>query len=87
MDETDAATGRVLHSIDLDGGPATDLGPLPDGLGLQAAPAQIDSAIRLPTGWVLLAPDGRIPSDGRSADARLRHVPDGVTVPLAEATR
>jgi hypothetical protein len=85
--ETDAATGRVLHAIDLDGGPAMDLGPLPDGLGLQASPAQMGAATRLPTGWVLLAPNGRMPSDGRSVDARLRHVPDGVTVPLDEATR
>jgi hypothetical protein len=87
VDETDVDAGRVLHAIDLDGGAATDLGPVPDGLGLQASPAQMGAATRLPTGWVLLAPDGRLPSDGNSADARLRHIPDGATVPLAEATR
>ena len=87
VDETDVDTGRVLHSVALDGGPVTDLGPIPDGLGLQASPAQVDAATRLPTGWVLLAPDGRMPSDGQSPGARLRHIPDGVTVPLAEATR
>ncbi len=66
---------------------ATDLGPVPDGLGLQASPAQADAATHLPIGWVLLAPDGRMPSDGQPSSARLRRIPDGMTVPLAEATR
>jgi hypothetical protein len=78
---------RVLRSVRIGGGDAVDLGPLPDGLALAAGAAVAGSATELSAGWVLLAPDGRLPADGSSAASRLRHVPDGATVPLAEATR
>ncbi len=87
VDEVPLAAGRGLRSVPLDGGGSTDLGPIDDGLDLQAAPFQADAATRVPDGWVLLVPDGRMPPDGRSSAARLRRVPDGMTVSLAEAAR
>jgi hypothetical protein len=87
VDEVDSSGRGALQAVSLDGGPATDLGPIPDGLDLQASAVQMDAATRLPTGWVLLAPEGRMPPDGHLTDVRLRHIPDGVTVPLAEAIR
>ena len=44
-------------------------------------------ATRLPAGWVLLAPDGRLPADASTHRPQLRHIPDGTTVPLDEALR
>ena len=41
----------------------------------------------LPPGWVLLAPDGRLPSDPTAPRPILRHLPDGLAVPLDEAVR
>jgi hypothetical protein len=85
--EVGLVAGSGLRSVALDGGRSTDLGPIPDGLDLQTSSVQANAATRLPAGWVLLAPDGRLPADGRSDDPRLRHIPDGATVPLAEAIR
>ena len=45
------------------------------------------SGLRLPPGWVLLAPDGRLPLDRRGSPTDLRHVPDGRSVPLDEVSR
>lgn len=80
-------SGRALRSIPLDGGASTDLGPLPDGLDLHAASTRADAATRIPAGWVLLAPDGRIPADRSAVRPHLRHIPDGVTVQLDEVAR
>lgn len=80
-------SGRALRSVRLDGGAPSDLGPLPDGMDLHATPTRADAATRLPRGWVLLAPDGRIPADRSAVRPQLRHIPDGVTVPLDEVTR
>jgi hypothetical protein len=81
--------GWRLRSVALDGGAATDLGPLAGGLRLHPAPISVEAATRVPFGWVLLAPDGRIPAPGSAASLRpqLRHIPDGVTVPLDEVAR
>jgi hypothetical protein len=87
VDEIPINAGRSLSSVPLAGGDAVDLGPIADGLSLAAAPVFADSATELPTGWVLLAPDGRMPADGSASLSRLRHIPDGATVPLAEAAR
>lgn len=84
--EDQRATGRNLRATEIDGSRSADLGTIPDGLGLLAPPDRT-AATRLPDGWVLLAPDGRLPSDGRPAGSQLRHIPDGATVPLDEATR
>ena len=80
-------SGRALRSVPLDGGLPTDLGPLPDGLELHAAPTRADAATRIPAGWVLLAPDGRMSADRSAHRLFLRQIPDGVTVPLDEVAR
>lgn len=85
--EQGTPSGRALRSIPLDGGVPTDLGPLPGGLELHATSTRADAATRIPAGWVLLAPDGRIPADRSAVRPQLRHIPDGVTVPLDEVTR
>lgn len=82
--EHGAPEGRALRSVPLDGGIPADLGALPDGLDLHAASTRGDAATRVPAGWVLLAPDGRMPADRSAARPLLRHVPDGVTLPLDE---
>ena len=88
VDETAAATGRVLRSVAARRRRRrSDLGPIPDGLGLGLGPQRSAAATRLPTGWVLLAPDGRLPADGRRSASTLRHIPDGMAVPLDEAIR
>lgn len=85
--ETWAGNSRVLRSVALDGAAGTDLGSLPDGLGLHPAAVHAGAAIRLPPGWILLAPNGRLPADRATHRSQLRHIPDGLTVPLDEATR
>ena len=85
--EQETATGRVLRSILLDGSVPLDLGPLPDGLELHATSSRTDAATRIPAGWVLLAPDGRLPADRSAHRPQIRHIPDGITVTLDEAAR
>ena len=85
--EVGATTGRGLRAVTLDGRTAVDLGPVPDGLRLHPSAIRADAATRLPPGWVLLAPDGRMPADGAPDRPQLRHVPDGSTIPLDEALR
>lgn len=85
--EVGATTGRGLRAVALDGRTAVDLGPVPDGLRLHPSAVRADAATRLPPGWVLLAPDGRMPADGAPDRPQLRHVPDGSTIPLDEALR
>jgi len=80
-------SGVSLRSVALDGSAAGDLGRLPDGLRLQAIPAIADAATRVPAGWVLVTPDGRLWPSGPSAQTQLRHVPDGTSVQLEEASR
>ncbi len=79
--------GVALRSVALDGSAAGDLGRLPDGLRLQPIPAMAGAATRVPSGWVLVTPDGRLPSSGPSAQTQLRHVPDGASVQLEEVAR
>ena len=85
--EIPSATGHGLRSVALDGGQAVDLAPIPDDLRLLPSSTRAQAATRLPAGWVLMTPDGRLPPDGRSGHPQLRHIPDGVTVPLDEAAR
>ncbi|OGO56714.1 MAG: hypothetical protein A2Z32_01195 [Chloroflexi bacterium RBG_16_69_14] len=85
--ETWDGTSRGLYSVALDGAARADLGSLPERLGLHPSAIQAGSATRLPLGWILLAPEGRLPADHTSPRPQLRHVPDGMTVPLDEATR
>lgn len=79
--------GVALRAVALDGSSAGDLGRLPDGLRLHAMPGVAEAAIRVPSGWVLLGPDGRLPSSGPTAQTQLRHVPDGTTVGFDEVSR
>ena len=85
--EARLGAGPGLRSVALDTGDASDLGPIPDDLRLHPSPTQAGSATRVPRGWVLLAPDGRMPADGRSGRPEFRRIPDGSTVPLDEAAR
>lgn len=86
--EQRTATGRRLQARSLDDGQRSiDLGVVPDDLRLEAAAASAGAATALPPGWVLLAPDGRIPSDPAALRPILRHLPDGLTVPFDEALR
>ena len=85
--EAVADSGPRLYVVGLDGGSASDLGPLPAGLRVQAALDGAGSATRLPIDWILLAPDGRPPIDGEALRPVLRHLPDGATVQLDEVVR
>ncbi len=80
-------SGRGLRSVALDGSAVMDVGAIPDGLSLHPSTIQADSGTRLPRGWILLAPEGRLPVDHVSARPQIRRIPDGMTVPLDEASR
>ena len=73
--------------MSLDGAAASDLGPIPDGLGLGLGPARSAAATRLPDGWVLLDRRRPRPPTGTAVRQQLRRIPDGMTVPLDEAMR
>lgn len=77
----------ALRAIALDRSSATDVGRLPHGLRLHAAPGIADAATRVPPGWVTLGPEGRLPPDGPNGQTKLRHIPDGITVQLDEVAR
>ncbi len=79
--------GLALRSIALDGSSVVELGRLSDGLRLHPTVDRAEAATRLPSGWALLAVDGRIPADGPANRTELRHVPDGTAVQLDEVTR
>ena len=85
--EVVAGNERRLLSVPLDGLLALDLGIIPDELRLHPSAVRADAATVLPAGWILLAPEGRLPADASSDRPQLRHVPDGSTVPLGEALR
>ncbi len=85
--ETAAGAGRRLRAIAADGSIATDLGAIPDGLALGGTGGDSDGGLRLPSGWVLLAPDGRLPLDSVDPRLTLRQVRDGRAVRLDEVPR
>lgn len=80
-------TGVALRSVALDGSGASDVGAVQDGLRLHAPDGSAEAATRVPPGWVLLSPDGRLPASGPDARTELRHVPDGEAVQLEEVAR
>jgi hypothetical protein len=82
--EVDGIDGRRLRAVASDGSGATVLGPIPAGLGLGPVGSGRGSGLRLPPGWVLLAPDGRLSLDAVDARLILRRVPDGRSVRLDE---
>jgi hypothetical protein len=85
--EATTPNGRRLRSIDLADRIEADLGPLPDGLTIHPTPAVTGSAMRLPAGWVLLTPEGRLPLAQSEARPLLRRIGDGSTVPFDEVMR
>jgi hypothetical protein len=86
----------VVHEVDPDGGVIRAVGPdgrgpelLPfatDGRRLIGGPGRSSGAAEHGRDWVLVGPDGRLRVEG-PVPAVLRHVPDGLTVPLGEVTR
>jgi hypothetical protein len=85
--EVGAETGRSLRAVGIDGSSPVDLGQVPAGLRLHPSAIRAEAATRLPPGWVLLAPDGRLTADTTAPRPQLRHVPDGMAVPFDEALR
>ena len=81
------ASGIGLRSVALDGSASADLGRLADGLRLQPDARLAEAATRVPTGFVLVTPEGRIGAGGPGQQTLLRHVPDGASVQLQEAIR
>ncbi|HEX5149058.1 MAG TPA: hypothetical protein VFW02_08255 [Candidatus Limnocylindrales bacterium] len=85
--EVAAESGFKLHAVALDGSAAADVGTILTGVRLQPAAPAATSGTRIPIGWVLLGPDGRIPDNGPGDQTQLRHVPDGTTVQLDEVAQ
>jgi hypothetical protein len=87
--ESGGGAGRRLRSVAPDGRRATDLGAIPTGLRLAPEGSAVGSGADLPSDWVLLSPDGRLPIEPATAspDLTLRHVPDGRSVHPQEVTR
>ena len=78
--------GTSLVTVPLDGSEGRDLGALPAGLSLHMDAHRSADGMDTPTGWVLLAPEGRMPIHPGAAPL-LRHVPDGRTVAVDEVPR
>jgi len=85
--ETRPGPGAGLSSIPLEGGPSSGLSAAPNDTRLVAPSFGAGSATRLPPGWILLTPDGRVPIDRADRRPLLRRLTDGATVPLDEAIR
>jgi hypothetical protein len=85
--EVAAGNALALRSVRLDGSDDTGLGALAGDQRLQPAPAVANAGTRVPPGWVVLEPDGRLPEAGPGAETKLRHVPDGATVQLDEVAQ
>jgi hypothetical protein len=85
--EVVAANGISLRSVRLDGSAGEDLGQLTSDQRLQPPAAVANAATRVPSGWVVIEPDGRLPEAGPGAETKLRHVPDGTTVQLDEVAQ
>ena len=79
--------GARLRSVAFDGSSTADLGRLPDGLRLHGSSSAAEAATQLPSEWVLLSPEGRLPDTGPYGQTLLRHVSDGTTVQLDEVAR
>lgn len=77
----------TLRAVPLDSTPARDLGSAPDGLGLQSGGMSAAAGFAVPFGWILLAPEGRMPLTSGAPSPILRHVLDGRTAAVDEVTR
>jgi hypothetical protein len=80
-------SGVTLRSVAFDGSSATDLGRLPDGPRLIPSTRASGATTRVPSGWIVLGPDGGMPGSGPSAQTQLRQISDGTTVQLDEVAR
>jgi hypothetical protein len=79
--------GPTLHSVALDGSHDLDIGPLPAGFDLLADVSRAGAGVRVPPGWVVLAPRGRLPVDRAEPAPILRQVLDGRSATLGEVLR
>jgi hypothetical protein len=90
-----AAGDRLVHAVDVGGGPALrslaidgshgiGLGPIPAGFDLLTGASRALAGVASPPGWAVLAPEGRMPRDGAAPDATLRQVLDGRSAALGE---
>ncbi len=76
--------GATVHLFRPDGRSVGRLTP-PRGQRLIGGAGWVGGAAEPPPGWILFAPDGRVPVEGSSVIAR--HVHDGRTVTLDEVSR
>jgi hypothetical protein len=76
--------GGHLRTVRIDGSDATDFGSAPAGLDVVGPDSMSGSRMRIPPGWVLLGPDGRLPDDRTTLRPQLRRIQDGTTVQLDE---
>jgi hypothetical protein len=74
---------RQVVALDLDDDTGLALGSAEGGLDL-VTPLDAASGMRVPSGWILLGPDGRLPDDQTPVRPRLRRISDGLTVGLDE---
>ena len=80
----------ALRTVRLDGTKGRDLGAIPAGLSLHMDANRSADGLDAPFGWVLLAPEGRMPATSAApagAAPLLRHVLDGRTAAVDEVTR
>jgi len=80
--ETVDRGARRMAALDLDDHNGVLIGS-DDGLDL-VTPLDAGSGMRVPPGWVLFGPDGRLPGDKTTIRPRLTRVSDGLTVVLDE---
>jgi len=80
-------TGLELRSVGFDGSSLGSLGPLDNDVRLQPSATVSESGTRVPAGWVVLGPDGRLPDTGPDAETQLRRISDGTTVQLDEVVQ
>jgi hypothetical protein len=76
--------GGRLRALRIDGSDAIELGSEPAGLQVVGPGSVAGSGMRVPPGWILLGPDGRLPDDRTTARPQLRRIQDGTTVQLDE---
>lgn len=79
-------SGRVLRRVDPDGGGVRDLAAPVGSVRLVPGAARAASASDAADGWILFAPDGRLPLDGPVAPI-LRRIDDGRSAGLEEVLR
>jgi hypothetical protein len=76
--------GGRIRAVRIDGSGAVELGNEPTGLEVVGPSSIAGSAMRVPPGWMLLGPDGRLPDDRTTLRPQLRRIQDGTTVRLDE---